>query len=266
MTAMSAFYLPTDEPGVFIATPSTRSVWTPDQQHGGPPSALLTRAMEQAESSIAGPSQLVRITVEILGPVPTGEVRASAAVTRRGRSVEMLEGELVAGGRVALRARAWRMRTEKVTLPEGYDAGLSAPPPLPGPEATMVADAAWSSGFIDAVDFRFVRGRFDIPGPSAAWARPRVDLVAGEPITPTQRLVAIADCGNGMSSELHHDAWWFINTELTIHLHRVPTGEWIYVDAHTVLDSSGVGLATTTLADLAGPVGRGAQGLMVGAR
>jgi hypothetical protein len=266
MADVRAFYLPTDDPSVFVATPHTLSLWAPDQEHGGPPSALLTRAMELVPSSVRGPSQLVRITVEILGPVPTGEVRVSAAVTRPGRSVELLEAELVAGGRVALRARAWRIRTEKIVLPVGYDPRLTVPPPLPGPEAAMAADPSWGDAYLSVVEFRFVRGHFDQPGPAAAWIRPGVELVAGEALTPMQRLMAVADSGNGMSSELPFDKWWYINTELTVHLHRAPVGEWIYMDANTTLDPSGVGLATTVLADLSGQVARGAQGLMVGPR
>ena len=41
-----SFYL-TDGPDRFLAQPSTAGPWGPDSQHGGPPAALLTRAVER---------------------------------------------------------------------------------------------------------------------------------------------------------------------------------------------------------------------------
>jgi hypothetical protein len=48
-----------------------------------------------------------------------------------------------------------------------------------------------------------------------------------------------------------------------VHLHRQPQGEWIGVDAQTVSDASGAGLATATLHDLRGAFGTCAQSLFV---
>jgi hypothetical protein len=51
-----------------------------------------------------------------------------------------------------------------------------------------------------------------------------------------------------------------------VHLHREPAGEWICVDASTAISAGGAGLATTALADRAGPIGVGAQSLLVSPR
>ncbi|HWH28519.1 MAG TPA: thioesterase family protein, partial [Mycobacteriales bacterium] len=90
-------------------------------------------------------------------------------------------------------------------------------------------------------------------------------LVPGEEPSPLQRVLAVADSGNGLSSELDL-SWYFINPELTVHLHREPVGEWLCVDAVTTVSSGGAGLATTALSDLDGPVGVGAQSLLVAPR
>ena len=78
-------------------------------------------------------------------------------------------------------------------------------------------------------------------------------------------MLVAADSGNGLSAELDI-GWYFINPELTVHLHREPVGEWVCVDAATTVTPGGAGLATTTLSDEAGPVGVGAQSLLVGPR
>jgi hypothetical protein len=261
-----AFFLPTGDPGRFVATPHTEGLWVPAAMHGGPPSALLIRTVERLPSTIAGPAQVARFTVEILGPMPTGEIAVSAAVARSGRSVELVEAELVAGGRPAMRARIWRIRTADLDLPSAVPAGPVSLPPTRPAEETPVASQYAARGFLGAVEWRFVDGRFDLPGPSVVWARLRVPVVDGEQPTPLQRLLTLADCGNGLSSRYDFDAWWFINTELTVHLHRPPAGEWFCARADATMDRTGVGLAETELFDDHGRVGRGAQALLVGPR
>jgi acyl-Coa thioesterase superfamily protein len=45
-----------------------------------------------------------------------------------------------------------------------------------------------------------------------------VPLIEGEPPSPLQRLVTLADSGNGLSRLFDWRSWLFINTELTVHL------------------------------------------------
>jgi hypothetical protein len=81
-----------------------------------------------------------------------------------------------------------------------------------------------------------------------------------------QRVLVVADSGNGISSELNMLKWHFINPELTVHVHREPVGEWICLDATTTISTAGAGLATSVLSDLDGPVAVGAQSLLVARR
>jgi hypothetical protein len=104
------------------------------------------------------------------------------------------------------------------------------------------------------------------PGPGRVWQRLRLPLVDDEPASPLARIAASADFGNGISASLPFGGWLFINADLQLHLHREPRGEWIGVDARTLLHAGGAGLAETVLHDLDGPVGRGFQSLVVGAR
>jgi hypothetical protein len=106
-------------------------------------------------------------------------------------------------------------------------------------------------------------GGFDRPGPAIVWARMRHPLVAGEQPTGLQRLLTVADSGNGVSWQLDVERWLFINTELTVHVLREPSGEWICLDAVTLIGADGSGLAVSRLSDQHGEVGRGAQALLI---
>ena len=78
------------------------------------------------------------------------------------------------------------------------------------------------------------------------------------------RTLLVADSGNGVSAWLSPREWLFINPDLTVHLHRLPIGEWIALDASTVLTDDGIGQATTVLSDAVhGNFGHSLQSLLV---
>src|ERR1700733_7014341 len=91
-----SFYVPVGD-GVWQATVHTAGPWDSSAQHGGPPSALLGRAMLRCQPR---PDMMItRFTCEILRAIPVGEITVAARVARPGRSVELLEATASAGGR-----------------------------------------------------------------------------------------------------------------------------------------------------------------------
>jgi hypothetical protein len=253
-----AFFIPLGD-GRYRATERTTGPWDPRHQHAGPPSALLAGALERTDAR--PDAVLARITVEILGPVPIGELELSTTVERPGRSVELLAGELRADGRAVLRARAWRV----LGSPVGTDDG-PPPPPLPDAATPPPPVLGEAFGYAHAVEWRWVVGDWDERGPATVWTRMRVPIVEGEEPTPRQRVLVVADSGNGASNVLDWGRYLFINTELTVHFLREPRGEWVCLDAETRIAQGGAGLARTILSDRTGPVARGAQALLVAPR
>lgn len=258
---MTAFYEPlgsTEEADRFASTVHTTGPWSPLTQHLGPPSALLARAMEALPTSAA--MMIARVTIEILGPVPIAELEVSAAVDRPGRSVELLSAELRADGRPVARSRAWRiLRSDSARVAADVDEPL--PPPDAG--ALMSRPAGWGAGYLDVMEWRALEGNLGTPGPATVWARQGIPLVAGEQPTGLQRLLTVADSGNGVSNRLDPRKWLFINLDLTVHVYREPVGEWIALDAKTAIGPDGTGISTTVLHDSTGPLGRGAQTLLI---
>ena len=250
-----AFFVPLGG-GRFESTAHTAGPWDVRSQHAGPPAALLGRALEALDPRQG--TLISRITFEILGPVPVAEVEVEARVARPGRTVELLEAELRADGRVAMTARAWRL--PGTTAPAFGDA--AQPPPRPDEPTPPPHDF----GYGHAVDLRFARGGWFEPGPATAWTRLRVGIVPDEPPTPLQRVLAVADSGNGISAVLAWEEWLFINPELTVHVSREPEGEWIVLDAATTIAPGGAGVARSVLSDARGPVAYGAQSLLVAPR
>jgi hypothetical protein len=136
----------------------------------------------------------------------------------------------------------------------------------PGPEDghRSAGPVGGYSGFANGgAELRYVAGGFGERGPATVWVRLAVPVVAGEEPSPLQRVVAAADFGNGASSVLDFSRFVFINSDLSVHLHRPARGEWVGMEASTQLGISGVGVAQSGLWDRAGPIGRSLQSLVV---
>ncbi len=242
----------------FEPLPTTAGPWSTTAQHGGPPAALLARAIEhlpEATGAVVG-----RFTMDLWGPVPMTPVRVRAVLLRPGRSVRLVEAELVdvARDRVVATAHAWLF---PVT-----DAG---PAPVTDPLPHGPADGVrrerprgWSGGYLDAIEWSWMSGRLDAPGAGVVWMR-SPDLVEGEAISPVQRLLACVDSASGAGAALDVAEWKFLNTDLTVHVLRPPIGEWVCLDARTTLGPGSVGIATSDVYDEVGLVARSTQALLV---
>jgi hypothetical protein len=246
----------------FMPTGHTRGPWDPRSQHGGAPSALLARCIEQVDAPL--PMETARITVELMRPVPVdAAVTVRTRLVRPGKKVQVVEAIMATRDGVDLcRAEALRIRREELDVPtSGVAVVEMPPPPEEGSPAEGVggAEAFGTSG----VELRFVRGVFFEMGPAAVWIRLRRPVLEGEEPSGVQRACAAADFGNGVSSVYEWGRTVFINPDLTVSLGRMPVGEWICLEAVTHPGTHGRALAESRLFDTRGWVGRSLQSLLV---
>ena len=256
---MDAFFEQVDHDR-FRSTEHTVGPWSMDAQHAGPPSALLGRAIERTGENTD--FHVVRITFEILKPVPIETLTVTAEVVRPGRSVELIEASLATDEAEVMKARAWRIKetgphefdavVHERTTPGSPDEGTDAPKP--------------DHGYLDAMETRFITSSFAEKGPGTAWFRMRYPLIGGEEPSALTRVLIAADSGNGISAPLDWGKWWFINTDLSVYLYRYPTDEWVCLDATSTAGPSGVGIAQSSIYDSDGFIGHGIQSLFIGPR
>ncbi|MBC8073229.1 MAG: thioesterase family protein [Deltaproteobacteria bacterium] len=262
MTMPPAFYVRDGEQ--LLATELTRGPWSSDLQHGGPPAALLAGAIEQA-----GPDAerflVARLTFEFLRPVPLAAFTMRTEVTRAGNKAQRIDAELVCGGQVSVRAHALRIRRAQVPLPSPRCPRHSAPRGPAGLEPWVFPFFRDRIAYHCGVEVRISKGVWG-KGPTAAWMRLLAPLVAGEPTSPLQALVTLADAGNGVCPVLDTREFSFVNPDLTLHLDRPPCGEWFALDARSTVDPLGIGLAQSELHDRDGELGRALQCLVVETR
>lgn len=259
-TTAAAFYLPRAD-GSFDSTSATTSPWDPSAQHGGPPSALLARAIEllQPRSDMA----ISRISIDFLGGIPQGQMLIDVEMLRPGKRIELVEARLTVDGRLVAIGRAWRSQIGDSVAP-ARPRQPDMPYAVPEPHAQDYfddVDPEW--GYGRAIEWRFLRGGFRVGGPAQVWARPLIPLVAGEQPSGLQRALIVADSANGLSAELNLREWLFIPPALAVTVFREPASDWLMLDARTMIDPRGMGIAHATLFDETGEFGVATHPLLV---
>jgi hypothetical protein len=247
----------------FIATDMVRSTWSAAIQHGAPVSALLVRALERCQQR--DDTRLSRVTVDLLGGIPAeGDLWVRSRIDRAGKQIELVGAEMLATGRdgqprPVARASGWRLKTIDIT----EVVYAPAPPlrPLSETHSRGLSDR-WDRNYVHSVDWRWLTHRED-SGPGESWLRPTVDLVKGETMTPLERLFTVADCANGIGTQVDIRKYSFMNTDLVVHIHRMPDGDWVGIRAETSYGPDGIGTTIGTLFDESGAVGGIQQSVLV---
>lgn len=258
----SAAFSPLDAQ-VFRASALTRGPWHVQQQHAGPPIALVAYALQSAAAP-HGLGHMARLTANLLRPVPIADIEVRVQEDYVGRNTGHFSAVALADGKELIRATALFQREADVALPElltGHPLPL-APLQPEDSKAQRMQFANDQLGYPDLVETRVAAGHM-FNGPSAVWFRFRHPLVEGHTPSPYERVAVAADSGNGISAVLDLSAYLFVNSDLTINLLRRPVGEWICLDARTQLSSLGGGLAESALYDEVGLIGRATQSLFV---
>jgi hypothetical protein len=233
-----------------------------------------------------------RLSFSFLRPVPLAPLRLSTRVVRPGRRVQELEAQLHAAmgdgeeGEEGLvcRAHALRIVPAPAQLPALAARAVqeSEPPRLPGREQAHAVDfrpgaPELTSFAASAIEMRFLHGRplkGRLPeagvssehtpvGTAGVWMRLRCTVLPGQQPTPLVYAMAAADFGNGIAAVLPFDEYVFINADLAVTLDRRPEGEWIGLDARTLLHPNGIAWARSVMHDEHGPFGLATQALVV---
>ncbi|MEO7348464.1 MAG: thioesterase family protein [Terrimesophilobacter sp.] len=240
--------------GRFLATIHTQGAWNPHEQHMAPVSGILAHCLENFQPR--EDLRMARVSYDILGLIPGGEFEIVTTMLRPGRTIELLQAELISGGRAAVRATAWRLqRADTTAITAIADEPMSGPPQS-GREVTL---HEWPGGYIRSIEVRTLPGH--APGHGRAWLRPLHPLVSPGEFSDLARLIAVADTSNGIAARVDPGpgGYAFPNVDLQVHLYREPHGEWLGLQNSVTLGSDGIGLTSTVLCDLTGPFGRAEQ-------
>jgi len=204
--------------GRFRSTIHAQGAWNEHEQHMAPASGLMADSLERHEPRTG--MRMARLSYEILGLIPGGEFHIETATLRPGRTIELLQAELVANGRVASVWPGGYIRSLEMRVADGH---------RPGAGKVWLRTEHPLTDNADTGDLGRLMGMVDTANGIAARVPPGKDSYA------------------------------FPNLDLQIHMHRRPEGEWLGLDNAVSFGTDGIGLTSTVLHDLRGPFGRAEQ-------
>ena len=242
--------------GAYVPTALATGPWDKRMQSGVVINALVAHAVEQTPSLV--PMVTTRLVTDILKPAWMAPVQTRVEVIREGTRLQLLQIELLQQGVPIVRASALRVRlAESPATP--FPIHAVAPEGLPSLNRRRSAMNAISETRLEA-------GGLDEIGPGLVWSRIRGDIVPGTPISPFVHTAMAADMGSGTSSYVDWREWTYANVDISLHLARMPQGEWVRVAAVTESAGNGLAVVDTRLADEHGEFGHAHQTLFLDRR
>jgi hypothetical protein len=242
----------------FRATDHVSGAWALDEQHIAPAFGLLTHMVELDRDARRDDGLAVgRLSFDILGTLPLDVVDVDVRVVRPGRTIELVEATLAHDGRAAVVLRAWLLQPRVTAhLHAAALPRIGSPADIPPWDPSTV----WPGGFVDSIEVR--REQVE-PGRATFWVRTPLPLIEGEPVSPLAGAAGLFDVANGMTVRVDPRTVAFPNVDLTAHLFVEPRGEWLGFDTTVCFGPAGVGVTSSVLHDVHGPIGTMSQILTV---
>ena len=232
----------------YVPTPASRGPWDPNSLHGRVIVGLLGAEIERRH----GDPEFVpaRLTVDMYRLPDLSPVEVVTRVVREGRRIKVIDAEFISGGKSAGRATCQLLRrTERpegdVWTPPGWE--VPKPDDIPPPEPSKhPMGGMWA--------MRPISGGFGTVGQKRTWMAEVRELVEGRALTPFVRVAVAADFASPFANA--GDAGLkYINSDVTVYLHREPVGEWIGFEVVNHGATDGVAIGECFLYDEGGPIG-----------
>ncbi|KIC43702.1 hypothetical protein RA28_18850 [Ruegeria sp. ANG-S4] len=254
-----AFFHGTED-GSFVGNDPARGPWSAEHCHAGPVSGLIVRA---AEGEVGPDKMLTRLTVDLLRPLPMAGLRVAAETTRHTKTlattrvtVHDIEGTLCAtASTMHMVRRNLGPVPDAPTEPVKFKDVVDGPFPIGEIRHGL-------PGFAHYADVKYPEGGNQGAGPKIVWMN-TPDILDGETPSPIQALCPLADCGNGISWNAPTTEMGFMNTDLTVQIHREPLPGWFASNSISHWQPNGIGMSQSVLYDTEGPVGTALQTLVL---
>jgi hypothetical protein len=238
----------TREGDLYRPTPVGRGPWNPNSLHGRLIIGLLAHEIERLYGDAAYIP--ARLTVDMYRLPDLSPVEVVTRVVRDGYRIKVIDAEFISAGVSAGRATCQLLR--RTEAPAGR---IWTPPPWDAPRPEEIPAPEPSSeplGGMWAV--RPIRGSFGTVGAKQIWMSEVRELVEGRPLTPFVRVAVAADFVSPFANS-GDQGLKYINSDVTVYLHREPVGEWVGFDVVNHGAADGVALGECFLYDADGPIG-----------
>jgi Thioesterase-like superfamily len=232
----------------FIPTKVANGPWDPNSLHGRVIIGLLAFAIEQRHG--ADDFVPARLTVDMFRLPNMAPIEVKTKLVRDGLRIRVVEADFFSGGVSMARASCQLLR--KTENPQGQ---VWSPPnwDVPAP-ADIAAPEDPRLGMYGKWTIRPIVGAMGTVGPRRLWMREVRDLVEGSALTPFVRVAVAADFASPFANA-GDQGLGYINSDVTLYLHRLPVKEWIGFEVANHHATDGVAIGECVLYDQQGPIG-----------
>ena len=232
----------------FIPTPVASGPWDPNSLHGRVITGLLAFAIEQRHG--ADDFVPARLTVDMFRLPTLAPIEVTTKLIRDGQRIKVVEADFYSGGVSMACASCQLLR--KTQNPQGR---VWSPPnwEVPAP-ADVAAPEDPRLGMHGKWTVRPIVGSMGTVGPRRLWMREVRNLVEGTLLTPFVRVAVAADFASPFANA-GDQGLAYINSDVTLYLHRLPVKEWIGFEVVNHHATDGVAIGECFLYDQQGPIG-----------
>jgi hypothetical protein len=233
---------------LYVPTPASRGPWNGSSLHGRVIIGLLGHEIER----LHGDPDFIpaRLTVDMYRLPDLSPVEVTTRIVREGRRIKVIDAEFISGGVSAGRATCQLLRRTEPTpgtvwKPGDWDAPRPADIPVPE-DKRMGMGGMWT--------MRPITGGFGTVGPRRTWMAEVRELVEGRAWTPFGRVAVAADFASPFANA-GDKGLEYINSDVTLYLHREPVTEWVGFEVVNHGSTDGVAIGECFLYDEQGPIG-----------
>ena len=233
----------------YMPTQVANGPWNPSSLHGRVVIGLLAFVIEERHGS--DDFVPARLTVDMFRlPDITTPIEVTTKLIRDGMRIKVIEAEFVSGGTSMARASCQLLRkTENapgnVWSPPNWE--VPAPSEIPKPtDPRLGMNGKWAT--------RPIVGQMGSLGPRRLWMSEVRELVEGVPLTPFARVALAADFASPFANA-GEKGLGFINSDVTLYLHRLPVTNWIGFDVVNHHATEGICIGECWLYDEQGAIG-----------
>jgi hypothetical protein len=232
----------------FIPNLISRGPWNPTSLHGRVVIGLLGREIERRHGD---PDFMpARLTVDMYRLPDLSPAEVVTRVVRDGRRIKVVDAEFISAG--ASMARATCQLLRRTANPPGTlwsPPPWSVPPPAaipPPPDDRQMLGGMWT--------IRPISGGMGTLGPRRLWMSEVRALIEGDPWTPFARVAVGCDFASPFANAGDRGLA-YINSDVTLYLHRLPVTEWVGYEVINHQATDGVAIGECFLHDERGPIG-----------
>jgi hypothetical protein len=232
---------------LFVPQPPCAGPWDPKSLNGRVVVALCCFQIEQ--SFALAEYMPARLTVDMYRLPGFSPIEVKTRVVRDGTRIKVIDAELISEGVSYARATSqWLKRGDNAP------GNVWSPPDwqVPAPEALQ--PPARTEGRQSAFLMRLITSGIGTFAQKRVWLGESRELVAGTKLTPFMRVALAADLANPFANS--GDAGLgYINSDVTLYLHRLPSSEWIGMEVVNHHATDGVAIGQVVLYDEHGAIG-----------